>query len=255
MKAAFVHSQRPVVLAAGAGFRRAASRHGYEASLSLDWQVDETVVALTRAAICRGIPLAVPVDTHFAPLVAYVASEYVSPEVAEGQSQRRFEDERGEGLRAVTFMSLGNGSSSARPRAAPKWADEFRELKVVSDEVQPLQSLMELARPLAAVGVGHGTKVNAVLSASASKQLPCWRLAIPPSSGRRLSFGEPFAQFIESKLAELRKELVLLPIEEGSRLRADGSEAAQEDAPPFFRDYPPLALYAQMLIERLANES
>lgn len=255
MKAAFVHSLRPVVLAAGAGFPRSASQHGYEARLSLDWQVDETVVALTRAAICRGIPLAVPVDTHFAPLVAYVASEYVSPGVAEGQSQRRFEGEQGEGLRAVTFMSLSSGSSSASPRAAPKWADEFRELKVVSDEVQPLQSLIELARPLAAVGVGHGTKVNAVLSASTSKQLPCWRLAIPPGNGRRFSFGEPFVQLIERKLAEMRKELVLMPVEEGSRLRADGREAEQEDAPPFFRAYPPLALYAQMLIERLANGS
>lgn len=255
MKAAFVHSQRPVVLAAGAGFRRAASQHGYESRLSHDWQVDETVVAITRAAICRGIPLAVPVETHFAPLVTYVASEYVSPKVAEGQSHRRFGDERGEGLRAVTFMSLGNGSSSASPRAAPKWADEFRELKVVSDEVQPLQSLMELARPLAAVGVGHGTKVNAILSAFTSKQLPCWRLAIPPSNGRRLSFGEPFAPFIEMKLAELRKKLVLMPIDEGSRLRSDGSGAEQEDAPPFFRAYPPLALYAQMLIEHLANGS
>jgi hypothetical protein len=255
LKAAFVHSQRPVVLAAGAGFRRSASQYGYDARLSLDWQVDETVVALTRAAMCRGIPLAVPVDTHFAPLVAYVASEYVSPEVAEGRSQRRFEGERGEGLRAVTFMSLGTGSSSASPRAAPKWADEFRELKVVSDEVPPLQSLMELARPLAAVGVGHGAKVNAVLSASASKQLPCWRLAPPPSNGRRLNFGEPFAPFIERKLAELRKELVLMPIEEGSRLRADVSGAGKGDAPPFFRAYPPLALYAQMLIERLANGS
>jgi len=227
----------------------------HEASLSLDWQVDETVVALTRAAICRGIPLAVPVDTHFAPLVAYVASEYVSPEVAEGQSQRRFEGEQGEGLRAVTLVSLGNGSPSASPRAAPKWADEFRELKVVSDEVQPLQSLMQLTRPLAAVGVGHGMKVNAVLSASTSMQLPCWRLAIPPSNGHRLSFGEPFAQLIEGELAELRKKLVLMPIEEGSRLRADGSEAEQEGAPPLFRTYPPLALYAQMLMARLANES
>lgn len=255
MKAAFVQSQRPVVLAAGAGFRRAASQHGYESRLSLDWQVDETVVAITRAAICRGIPLAVPVDTHFAPLVAYVASEYVSPDVAEGKSQRRFGGERGEGLRAVTLMNLGNRSSSPGPRATPKWADEFRELKVVSDEVQPLQSLMEMARPLAAVGVGHGTKVNAVLSASTSKQLPCWRLAIPLSTGRRLGFGEPFAQLIESELTEMRKELVLMPVEEGSRLRADGREVEQEDAPPFFRAYPPLALYAQMLIERLANGS
>ena len=255
MKAAFVNTQRPLVLAAGTGFRRSVSQHGHGAKLSLEWQVDETVVALTRAAICRGIPLAVPVDTHFAPLVAYVASEYVSPEVAEGQSQRRFEGERGEGRRAITFMSLGKGASSARPSAAPKWADEFRELKVVSDEVQPLQSLMEVARPLAAVGVGHGTKVNAVLSASTSKQLPCWRLAIPPRSGRRSGFGEPFAELIEGKLAELRKELVLMPVEDGSRLREAGSGVEQQDAPPFFRAYPPLALYAQMLIERLAKES
>lgn len=162
---------------------------------------------------------------------------------------------RAAALRAVTFMSLGNGSLSASPRAVPNWADEFRKLKVVSDEVQPLQSLMELVRPLAAVGVGHGTKVNAVLSASTSQQLPCWRLAIPPSNGRRPGFGEPFAQLIESKQVELRKELVLMPVEEGSRLRADGSRVEQQDAPPLFSAYPPLALYAQMLMERLANMS
>lgn len=252
MTSGLIGSKRPIVLVAGVGSRRQATRSQGQPEPSVTWQVDETVVALTRAAISRGIPLAVPMDLNYAPLVAHVASEYVSPEVAEGESRRTFDGDRGSGMRAVSFVSLGQNSFRPKRRMIPGWAEVFRELNVVSDDVQPFQRFVERVRPLAVVGVGQGPNINAFFTASLSWQLPCWRLATPAGSGgRRPAAGESFSQLMERRLVKLREELVLVPVNGGSRVRDDRNGTDRQDAPPFFRAYPPLALYAQMLMEHL----
>lgn len=254
MSSGFIDSRRPILLVADIVSRRQTTYSPGEPEPSLSWKVDETVVAFTRAAISRGIPLAVPMDMRYAPLVAHVASEYVSPEVAEGDSQRRFDGAPGKGLPAVSFVSLGKTSLQTKRRITPGWADVFRELKVVSDYVQPFHEFVERARPLAVVGVGQGPKINAHFTASMSRQLPCWRLATSAASGHRLpATVESFSQLIERQLVNLREGLVLMPVNSGSRVRDDGDEKKAQDAPPFFRAYPPLALYAQMLIEHLTE--
>lgn len=255
MISASINSRRPIMLVAGIGTRRQTTHSLGEPGRSLSWEVDETVVALTRAAISRGVPLAVPVDVHYAPLVAHVASEYVSPEVAEGGSQRTFDRARGEGFRAVSLVSLGKTPIKAKRRMLPSWADVFRELKVMSDDVQPFHSFVEGARPMAIVGVGQGPKINAFFTASMSRQLPCWRLALPAATrSRRAAAGQSFSQLVETQLVKLREELVFMPVNSGSRVRGDGDERRGHDAPPLFRAYPPLALYAQMLLEHLTAE-
>lgn len=255
MSSAFIHSKRPIMLVAGAGASRPRPQNQDEADSAFNWQVDETVVAFTRAAIAGGIPLAVPMDAHYAPLVAHVASEYLSPEMAEGRSQNMFDGEQGDGLRAISFVSLGKPSGQARRRAAPAWTEVFRTLKVVSEDVRPLREFMENTEPLGAVGIGQGRTVNALFREAMSMQMPRFRLTVRSSHGTRLSsVAEPIADEIERRLVGLRKELIIMSVRGRSRLRDERDEFLPPAAPPSFHAYPPLALYAQMLVDMLAAD-
>ncbi len=250
MSTASKRFKQPILIAAGVGSGTSSQHTHDELGPSLSWQVDEAVVALSRAAIARGIPLAIPIDSHYAPLVAHVAAEYVSPEVAEGEKPRAASGNQREGLRMISLVGLGK--TSTRKRATPKWAEVFSELKVVSDEVLPLATFLGRFRPSCIVGVGWGPKVNELLNAGHEMQIDCRRLVTPAVkvvSGQALS--DSWADQIEKDLAEMRQHLRIVSVQTGSRLRDDGGDPQEADPPPFFRLYPPLSLYAQLLVEKL----
>jgi hypothetical protein len=154
-------------------------------------------------------------------------------------------------MRAISFVSLSKASDQIKPGNSLNWMDVFRNLKVVSDEVQTLGAFLERTRPQAVVGVGQGPRVNALLKAARSTQVPQFRLAAGlATNGRRKMASESFERGIERELVGLRRQLTLTTVGEGSRLRGRRDERTEE--PPFFHAYPPLALYAQMLLDNLA---
>jgi len=254
MNTRFTYPKPSIILVADTNSRRHKMRETDNIGLTYEWQVDETVVAITRAAIARGIPLAVPMDLRYAPLVLHVASEYISPEVAEGRSQKFLNATEGDALPSVSLIRLEEASSRKNKRTTPAWIEIFLDLKVVSDGIRDFSKFLEISRPLAIIGVGQGSKINAAFKVAANRNIPFRRLATPVVN-RELKKSEikSSSLLIEQKLIELRKEMKFIPVGSGSRVRKDREQGQANTTPPYFHAYPPLSLYAQLLLENLIS--
>lgn len=253
-----VRDRRPglIIMAAGVWddaptFPAEFSRIEGEISYSR-WDVDETVVALTRAAINHGLRLAVPLDEEFAPLVAQVAAEYATPPVAEGENSGVFGERNQGNIKAVSFYRMKRSRNGGGRGAVPGWARPFIELNILSEYVSGPEDLVQVIFPRALVGIGEGPAVETLMKRKSLAGIPHHRLLwTADQKSRRRQKIAVYESELEQRLQASRSKLKLFVPEGIPDQRREEGEA---EAPPFFHAYPPLALYAQYLVENLTSE-
>jgi hypothetical protein len=223
----------------------------------LHLRVDEALVSIARAAFSSSLPLIVPFDEEFAPLIAHVAGEYASPEFAERLEPRTLE--AGERPRhMIQFAALRSSSSSRGGRIREeRWLESFVELGIVAPRILSMETVLTEKRVRATVLLGAGPIVTEVTSLLGSIVLPpgvpTYAFSTTGYTGMELAPSVTlFDRHVLEALEKRRRELEYLRVPDVRRFEND-----EEDSRRFPKrryEYTPYALVAQLLVRELFSE-
>lgn len=217
------------------------------------WVIDELAIAVSRAALARGAHIAVPSDDAFAPLLAQVALQYLVPRFAEDDRPTRRDKEFQRFEPPITFVGNDFVAESRDAPNAPEWMRLFSQISGFPAATMPLDNLLDVRRPLAAVAIGGNEATNQLLIQVRSVGIPIWRLQETQFNSMEKSdqndirgFEQQIAEQLEMQRSQLR---FFRPASE----EIDGRESRPPPAPVNFNRYPPYMLYGQMLIDKILH--
>jgi hypothetical protein len=212
-------------------------------------RIDESVIAISRAAFSAGIGVCVPYDNKFAPLVIQLAAEYIAPRYAEGGELAQAEEKELKINFAVRLIDLQLKNENDGEAKADPVKKLLENMGVVSKKAFSLNEIMGFSRPKAIFLIGSGKKIKRMFyeKGDVLRNVPifsfrsCGDFSYP--SDQKVHFVD---EEIITELIELRKGLRPIKIHDDKLLHRE------EDLDKENRFlYTPYSLIAQRMLRQL----